>query len=200
MTRHTLGMLLLASLAHTQPWPIAAEPLRDLWDTEWRRCGLRSIYEPWMLGQLWQESRFRTNAVSPAGAIGLAQVMPGTDQLLRHAYPKRYATLEGGPDAPTVALRALCLLTLEGLRAMHGAPNRKVRWRFNAYIYNGGYWIRAEQNMATRAGVNRWNWQVVFDFFCGRALLNNHGPRSPQSCNENREYPEHAFKFSHLFQ
>lgn len=181
-------------------WPAAADPYRDLWKAEWMRCGLRDTYQPWMLGQVWQESRFDAEAVSPVGAIGLTQVMPGTDRLLRRAYPDRYAALEGGPDAPKNALRALCLLTLENLRAMRGAPNRKVRWRYAAYIYNGGYWIRAEQNEAEAAGVNRWNWQVVFDFFCGRALLNGRGPRSPDSCRENEDYPEHAFRYAPLFE
>lgn len=200
MRLKTLLISLLASTAAAQPWPPAAEPFRDIWETEWRRCGLRTIYEPWMLGQLWQESRFRPTAVSPAGAQGLAQVMPGTDKLLRRAYPTQYASLNGSPDAPQVALRALCLLTLENLRAMRGAPNRKTRWRFAAYLYNGGYWIRAEAQAAKDAGINPWNHQVVFDFFCARTTLNGRGPRSAASCKENREYPEFAFRFAALFQ
>lgn len=35
-------------------------------------------YPSWWKAQLWQESRLRPEAVSPAGARGLAQIMPGT--------------------------------------------------------------------------------------------------------------------------
>lgn len=45
---------------------------------------------------VWQESRWRENAVSPAGARGLAQLMPATARYLGVNPDDPYANLEGG--------------------------------------------------------------------------------------------------------
>jgi soluble lytic murein transglycosylase-like protein len=45
---------------------------------------------------VWQESRWREDAVSPVGARGLAQLMPGTARYLGVDPRDPYANLEGG--------------------------------------------------------------------------------------------------------
>lgn len=45
---------------------------------------------------VWQESRWRADAVSPKGARGLAQLMPGTADYLRVDADDPFANLEGG--------------------------------------------------------------------------------------------------------
>jgi soluble lytic murein transglycosylase-like protein len=45
---------------------------------------------------VWQESRWREGAVSPVGARGLAQLMPGTARYLGVDPSDPYANLEGG--------------------------------------------------------------------------------------------------------
>lgn len=45
---------------------------------------------------VWQESRWRADAVSPAGARGLAQLMPGTARYLGVDPDDPHANLEGG--------------------------------------------------------------------------------------------------------
>lgn len=45
---------------------------------------------------VWQESRWRHDAVSPKGAQGLAQLMPGTARYLQVDPRDPYANLEGG--------------------------------------------------------------------------------------------------------
>lgn len=68
------ALLLLASTACADPFPTTYDPaIRDAWE----------IYHPgddwkWWKAQLWQESRLDPNAVSPAGATGIAQFMRGT--------------------------------------------------------------------------------------------------------------------------
>ena len=163
----------LAKVASAQSWPAEADQYRDLWAMEWDRCGLRDVYEPWMLGQITQESRWRRDAVSPVGAIGLAQVMPKTNRDMRTVYPQQFDALEGGPDEPQVAFRALCTLTLEGLRANKGAPNRKVRWRWSGYIYNGGYYTRQETTCSARGRCG-----PVGPYCCPHAILRRFPVRS----------------------
>jgi soluble lytic murein transglycosylase-like protein len=45
---------------------------------------------------VWQESRWRANAVSPVGARGLAQLMPGTARQMGVDAADPFANLEGG--------------------------------------------------------------------------------------------------------
>lgn len=45
---------------------------------------------------VWQESRWRSNAISPVGARGLAQLMPGTARQMGVDAGDPFANLEGG--------------------------------------------------------------------------------------------------------
>lgn len=62
------------------PLPAAAAPYADMI----RNAATRAGIDPDMLtAVVWVESSFQPDAVSPAGAIGLAQLMPGTARSLR---------------------------------------------------------------------------------------------------------------------
>lgn len=62
--------------------PAEARGFTDRYDAEIERSVHKwwgDFREPvWWKAQLWQESRLKPDAVSPAGARGLAQFMPGT--------------------------------------------------------------------------------------------------------------------------
>jgi soluble lytic murein transglycosylase-like protein len=62
-----------------------------------RELAARFDLSPTLLEALvWQESRWRENAISPAGARGLAQLMPGTARYLGVDPDDPHANLEGG--------------------------------------------------------------------------------------------------------
>jgi soluble lytic murein transglycosylase-like protein len=68
---------------------------------EWRarvaELAIRFDLSPALIEALvWQESRWRTNAVSPAGARGLAQLMPATARELGVDPDDPFSNLEGG--------------------------------------------------------------------------------------------------------
>ncbi len=76
-------------------------PLHTAGPAQWRshiaRLATKYDLSPQLLEALvWQESRWRTGAVSPAGARGLAQLMPGTARDLGVNPDDPLANLEGG--------------------------------------------------------------------------------------------------------
>lgn len=84
---------------------------------------------------IWQESRFNFNALSPAGAEGIAQFMPGTARLrqLRDSYD------------PALALEASAIYLAE-LSTRYGNPG------LAAVAYNGGE-ARADRFVAKKSGL-----------------------------------------------
>ncbi|EKD59588.1 MAG: Lytic transglycosylase, catalytic [uncultured bacterium] len=56
---------------------------RHAGNTALKRAGIDHLaWESWFTRLIWQESGFRQDAVSPKGAIGLGQLMPGTAEEL----------------------------------------------------------------------------------------------------------------------
>lgn len=76
---------------------------------------------------VWQESRWRTNAVSPAGARGLAQLMPGTARQLGVNANDPMANLEGGVRYLRQQLDAFDGDVEKALAAYNAGPGRVAR-------------------------------------------------------------------------
>ena len=69
----------------------------DQWRAHIAALAVRYDLSPALLEALvWQESRWRVNALSPVGARGLAQLMPGTARDLGVNPDDPFANLEGG--------------------------------------------------------------------------------------------------------
>ena len=76
---------------------------------------------------VWQESRWRTNARSPAGASGLTQLMPGTARELGVNPWDPYANLEGGVKYLRQQLDRFDGDVEKALAAYNAGPGRVIR-------------------------------------------------------------------------
>lgn len=76
---------------------------------------------------VWQESRWRPDAVSPAGARGLAQLMPGTARQLGVNPDDPSANLEGGARYLRTQLDAFGGDLEKALAAYNAGPARVTR-------------------------------------------------------------------------
>lgn len=76
---------------------------------------------------VWQESRWRENAVSPAGARGLAQLMPGTARYLRVDPDDPMQNLEGGARYLREQLDRFDGDLEKALAAYNAGPGRVIR-------------------------------------------------------------------------
>jgi soluble lytic murein transglycosylase-like protein len=88
---------------------------------------------------VWQESRWRQAAVSPVGARGFAQLMPGTARELRVNADDASANLEGGARYLRMQLDAFGGDVEKALAAYNAGPGRVKR-------ANGVPAIRETQN------------------------------------------------------
>ena len=76
---------------------------------------------------VWQESRWRENAVSPVGARGLAQLMPGTARDLGVDPDDPFANLEGGARYLREQLDRFDGDLEKALAAYNAGPGRVIR-------------------------------------------------------------------------
>jgi soluble lytic murein transglycosylase-like protein len=129
--------------------------------------------------QVHQESRWRADAISPAGAEGLAQFMPGTSDWFAELYPDDLGTRQ--PFNPGWSLRAVVLYD-RWLHRRIQASSECERWAFILASYNGGLgWVLKDKRLASASGADSLAWfNSVEKFNAGR---------SRPAFAENRKYP-----------
>lgn len=127
--------------------------------------------------QVEQESGWRPEAVSPVGALGLGQFMPGTAKDLGRTRP------DLGPAVPTNpgwAIRALVVYDLANLRRIRAASLCDA-WALALMAYNGGLgWVWRDQARARDQGLDPGRWESVAGVNAGRSLA---------AKRENTDYP-----------
>jgi soluble lytic murein transglycosylase-like protein len=127
--------------------------------------------------QIHQESSWRIDARSPAGAEGLAQFMPATSEWFASINPRDLTTAQ--PYNPAWAMRAQVLYN-RWLYNRITAADACNRMAFTLSAYNGGLgWVQRDQALASASGADRLVYASVAPFNAGRSAAN---------IQENRHY------------
>jgi len=132
-----------------------------------------------LAGQVEQESRGEADAISPAGAQGVAQFMPSTARWMGELRPDLGPV---APYSPVWSLRAMCAY-MKWLLARVRACDACNRWAMAQASYNGGLgWVYRDAALAESQGLDPRVWW-------GSVETVNAG-RSPAAKRENKLYPE----------
>lgn len=183
-----MGRLLIAlamcALCACQPAYADSIP-RDA--EQYRRTLVRAAHAEWGLdapiatlaAQVHQESAWRANARSQAGAQGLAQFMPTTSAWMAQLHPNTLGANQ--PFNPGWALRALVTYD-RWLSQRIQARGPCEKWAFVLSAYNGGLgWVQKDTRQASAKGADKLAW---FD-----SVERHNAGRSAANFRENRNYP-----------
>lgn len=129
--------------------------------------------------QIHQESRWRFDAKSPAGAQGLGQVMPSTAAWLAEVFPKALGNPQ--PYNPSWSMQALVSYN-RWLAQRIQARTTCEKGAMVLSSYNGGLgWLIRDKRLASASGADQLVWfDSVERFNSGRSAAN---------FRENRDYP-----------
>lgn len=106
--------------------PVTAGPER--WQAKVAQLAAKYDISPSLLEALvWQESRWRQQAVSPVGAQGLAQLMPGTARQMGVDPADPDSNLEGGARYLRMQLDTFGGNVEKALAAYNAGPGRVIR-------------------------------------------------------------------------
>ena len=188
-------LILLLMLAHSRnshgaEVPNAAFQYRtDMLQSAWRTFGPGAPVAV-LAAQIHQESSWKIDARSWAGAEGFAQFMPGTAADMANRYPELCA-----PANPFSAKWAFnCrdkYLQLLITASTNDSTSECSQWAFGLGGYNGGLtWAFRDRRAAAEGGANPDDWREVAPFNAGR---------KPSAFRENREYPVRIFRLQEAY-
>ncbi len=109
-----------------------------------------------LAAQVHQESAWRSEVCSWAGACGLTQFMPKTAAWMAEIYPRQLAPAD--PTNPRWALLAQVYYNHWLLQRIE-AKNDCARWAMTLSAYNGGIgWLGRDQRLTAAAGGDSQRW------------------------------------------
>lgn len=183
--RGLLLLLLLCGTAQAQSVPWQAWEHREAMTESARRVFGPGAPVAMLAAQIHQESAWRVDAVSWAGAQGFAQFMPGTAKDMASRFPG--ACSPANPFSPEWAFRCRDLYLRSLVRASRSDGTGQCDTvAFGLRAYNGGLtWIRRDRSLTEAHGHNPDSWVEVAAFNAGR---------SASAFKENTEYPERIFR------
>lgn len=172
-----LALLINAAIAAGIP-PEAARYRLPLTQTVQAYCGLGCPVADFA-AQIHQESRYRSDAVSPVGARGMAQFMPATSKWISGVYPGQLGANK--PADPQWAMRALVLYDRWLWDRTRAADDCNHLAKVKS-AYNGGLgWVYKSEKIAKSSGLDAARWW-------GNIETVNDG-RTPAALRENHDYP-----------
>ena len=190
--RAFMACILLACCA--APAPVSAHAAESIPRAayQYRDTLIRAAHAVWGLdapvavlaAQVHTESLWKADAVSPVGAMGIAQIMPSTARWLPDIAPALRGT-SPAPYNPGWALRAMCEYDLwlhDRQSAMSAGATLATcdRMSFALSGYNGGLgWVRKDRIRARDRGLDP-------DRYAAVATVN--AGRSRAAWKENRDY------------
>jgi soluble lytic murein transglycosylase-like protein len=172
----------VAGVVATLWWAAAASAQVSPAAEAYRRDLVRASQDVWgmdapvslLAAQIHQESAWRADAVSPAGAQGLTQFMAATAADVA----RRYGGGPANPFDPRWAMTAQSRYLRELHGAIAGAANPSERMAFALASYNGGpRWVQRRRAASSTPGR------------CFNAACDINPDVSAASQRENRAYP-----------
>ncbi len=188
--RAVILFLLLINTAAAQGIPWQAWEYREaMSESAWQYFGPSAPIAA-LAAQIHQESGWRCDAVSWAGAQGCGQFMPGTAKDMAARFPA--ACAPANPFSPEWAFRCRDLYLRSLIRASRTAgTDHCSALAFGLRAYNGGLgWIRKDRALAAKDGSNSNDWLAVQPYNAGR---------SPSAYRENTEYPVRIFRLEERY-
>jgi len=159
---------------------------RDMVQSAWRIHGPNAPVAT-LAAQIHQESAWRIDAVSWAGAQGLAQFMPGTSKDAALRWPS-----DCNPANPFKPSWAFACRDRYLKAQVAGGQSECDQWAFMFRAYNGGLgWIRKDRKLAAMAGDNPDDWKAVEPYNSCRAM---------SAWKENTEYPVRIYRLQSRYE
>jgi len=180
-----LLLALLPGLALAQSIPFEAWQYRgQLMQSAWRIHGPDAPTAT-LAAQIHQESAWKINAVSWAGAQGLAQFMPGTSKDAANRWPSDCEPANPFKPSWAFACRDRYMKSLKAKSLTGGPLSECDDWAFRLRAYNGGGWVTRDRKLAAMAGDNPDDWKAVEPYNSGR---------KKSAWIENTEYPVRIYR------